>query len=85
MKKIAMLKICDYDDIDNSEYLYWVEKNEDFDEKLEKFREIVANYSEFEEVEKFIAENFVEVDCDEYEIYYYSIGSEDFDEDFDED
>ena len=70
MGDIAVLKLCDSEEIDNNEYYYYVKKGVDFDEKLEAFKQLVATYENYQEVEDFIFDNFEQVNIDEYEIYY---------------
>lgn len=68
--EIAVLKLCDREELDNSEFYYYVKKNADFEEKLEAFKNLVETYDNYQEVEDFIADNFEQVNVDEYEIYY---------------
>lgn len=58
---IQLKDICYYDD--DFEYEpFIVEKDNNFEEKYKKLVDICKNYESFDEVEEFIAENFIKLD-----------------------
>lgn len=68
--EIAVIRLTDSSyDIDGN-LVYYVKKDADFDNKLVEFEQLLQNYTNFQEVEDFIDDNFELVTLDEYEYEY---------------
>ena len=63
---IAIIKLKDGNDI----ITYYVKQDEDFEENLVKLEKLTKNYSNFQEIEDFMFENFTNMELDEYEFEY---------------
>lgn len=65
---IQLKDICYYDNDFNYDPII-VKKEQDFEEKYNKFVKICKNYETFQEIEDFIYENFIQIEIEEREIY----------------
>jgi len=71
MKELVYIKIkdiCYYGD--DFEYpSFFVEKCDNFEEKMKQFEEICKNYEDFQQVKDFIEENFTQINFETIEIF----------------
>lgn len=71
MNEIAIITLRDTNKYDNNEdIVYYIKKDKDFDNKILKFRDLVKTYTNFQEVEDFIFDNFKQIQLDEYYFNY---------------
>lgn len=71
MKEIAVITLHDKDTYDsNEDIVYYIKKDKDFNDKILKFRTLINTYTNFQEVEDFIYDNFEQIQLDEYYFNY---------------
>lgn len=71
MEEIAVITLHNKDTYDSSEDIaYYIKKDKDFIDKILKFRTLINTYTNFQEVEDFIHDNFEQIQLDEYYFNY---------------
>lgn len=68
MENIVCVKLID--ECEDTDLIYYFKKEENFDNKLAEFKKLLKEYSNFQEVEDFIFDNFTEVNIETIELSY---------------